>query len=72
MYYVIRSGVPRTSWQLDILPVVHRRKLKDLTTFYKMKNGLYDCNVYSYMKFCLDSRLRFSVQGKLKHRRPNI
>jgi hypothetical protein len=37
-----------------------------------MKNGLYDCNVYSYMEFCLDSRLRSSVQGKLKHSGPIV
>ena len=40
---------PERLRQLDILPLVHRRELKDLTTFYKMKNGLYDCNVDSFV-----------------------
>ena len=55
--------------RLTVLPLVYRRKIKDLTTFHKMKIGKYDCNFRSYIEFCLDKRLRSFAQGKLKSAR---
>ena len=44
--------------RLNLLPMVYRREIKDLTTFHKMKIGKYDCNFRSYIEFCSDKRLR--------------
>ena len=52
--------------RLDLLPLVHRREVKDLSTFYKMKCGYYDCDIETYVQFCSDTRLRSFSQGKLK------
>ena len=52
--------------RLDLLPLLHRREIKDLTTFYKLKSGLYNCDIDSYVAFCSDTRLRSTAQGKLK------
>lgn len=52
--------------RLDLLPLVYRREIKDLTTFHKMIIGQYDCNFQSYIEFCSDKRLRSFAQGKLK------
>ena len=51
---------------LKLLPLVYRREVKDLTTFYKMKRGLYNCDFESYISFCTDKRLRSFSEGKLK------
>ena len=37
--------------RLNLLPLVYRREIKDLTTFHKMKIGKYDCNFRSYIEF---------------------
>lgn len=46
--------------------VVYRREVKDLTTFYKIKCGHYNCTVDSYFEFCSDKRLRFYSSSKLE------
>ena len=51
---------------LSLLPLVYRREVKDLTTFYKMKCGLYKCSFESFICFCSDKRLRSFSEGKLK------
>ena len=52
-----------------LLPLLHRREIKDLTTYFKMRNGLYSSFIDFYVEFCSDTRLRSTVQGKLKIRK---
>ena len=44
--------------QLNLLSLVYRREVKDITTFYKLKCGLYNYSVERYFDFCSDKRLR--------------
>ena len=52
--------------QLNLLPLVYRREVKDITTFYKLKCGLYNYSVERYFDFCSDKRLRSYSSNKLK------
>lgn len=52
--------------QLDLLPLVYHREVKDFTTFYKFKCGYYNCAFDSYFEFCSDKRLRSYSSNKLK------
>ena len=52
--------------RLDLLPLVNRREVKDLSTFYKLKSGNFNCSFNSYFKFCSDERLRSHASNKLK------
>ena len=52
--------------QLNLLPLVYRREVKDITTFYKLKCGLYNYSVGRYFDFCSDQRLRSYSSNKLK------
>ena len=52
---------------LKLLPLVYRREVKDLITFYNMKRGLYNCDFESfYISSYSDKRLRSFSEGKLK------
>ena len=44
--------------QLNLLPLVYQREVKDITTFYKLKCGYYNYSVERYFDFCSDKRLR--------------
>ena len=52
--------------QLNLLPLVYRREVKDITTFYKLKSGYYNYSVGRYFNFCSDKRLRSYSSNKLK------
>ena len=52
--------------RLDLLPLVYRREVKDLSTFYKLKSGNFNCSFNSYFQFCSDERLRSHASNKLK------
>ena len=52
--------------QLKLLPLVYRREVKDITTFYKLKCGHYNYSVDRYFEFCSDKRLRSYSGNKLK------
>ena len=52
--------------QLNLRPLVYRREVKDITTFYKLKCGLYNYSVERYFEFCSDKRLRSFSSNKLK------
>ena len=52
--------------QLNLLPLVYRREVRDLTTFYKLKCGLYNYSTERYFNFCSDKRLRSYSSNKLK------
>ena len=52
--------------KLNLLPLVYRREVKDLTTFYKLKCGYYNVPVDNYFEFCADKRLRSYSSNKLK------
>ena len=52
LYYPMRLEL------LKLLPLVYRREIKDLSTSYKMKCVLYNCDFESYISFCSDKRLR--------------
>ena len=52
--------------QLNLLPLVYRREVKDITTFFKLKCGLYNYPVESYFESCSDKRLRSYTSNKLK------
>ena len=65
---LLLPDLPYCEWlqRLNLLPLIYRREIKDLTTFHKMKIGKYDCNFRSYIEFCSDKRLGSFTQGKLK------
>ena len=44
--------------RLAQLPLVYRREVKELSTFYKLKSGNFNCSFNSYFQFCSDDRLR--------------
>ena len=44
--------------QLNLLPLVYQREVKDITTFYKLNCGYYNYSVERYFDFCSDKRLR--------------
>ena len=52
--------------QLNLLPLVYRREVKDITTFYKLKCGYYNYSIGRYFDFCSDKRLRSYSGNKLK------
>ena len=52
--------------RLALLPLVYRREVKDLSTFYKLKSGNFSCSFNSYFQFCSDDRLRSYASIKLK------
>ena len=52
--------------QLNLLPLVYQREVKDITTFYKVKCGYYNYSVERYFEFCSDKRLRSYSSNKLK------
>ena len=52
--------------RLALLPLVYRREVKDLSTFYKLKSGNFNCSFNSYFQFCSDERLRSHTSNKLK------
>ena len=52
--------------QLNLLPFVYQREVKDITTFYKLKCGYYNDSVERYFDFCSDKRLRSYSSNKLK------
>ena len=52
--------------RLNLLPLVYRREVKDLTTFYKLKCGHFNFSINSYFQFCSDKRLRSHSSNKLK------
>ena len=52
--------------RLALLPLVYRREVKDLSTFYKLKSGNFNCSFNSYFQFCSDDRLRSYASNKLK------
>ena len=52
--------------QLNLLPLVYQREVKDITTFYKLKCGYYNYSVERYFDFCSDKRLRSYSSNKLK------
>ena len=52
--------------QLNLLPLVYQREVKDITTFYKLKCGYYNYSVERYFEFCSDKRLRSFSSNKLK------
>ena len=52
--------------RLNLLPLVYRREVKDLSTFYKMKNGHFNSSFNSYFQFCSNERLRSHSSNKLK------
>ena len=41
-------------------------EVKDLSTFYKLKSGTFNCSCNSYFQFCSDERLRSHTSNKLK------
>ena len=51
---------------LNLLPLVYRREVKDLSTFYKLKYGHCNSSFDSYFQFCSDERLRSHSSNKLK------
>ena len=52
--------------QLNLLPLVYQREIKDITTFYKLKFGYYNYSAERYFDFCSDKRLRSYSSNKLK------
>lgn len=52
--------------KLNLLPLVYRREVKDLITFYKLKSGYYNYSFDEYFEFCSDTRLRSYSSNKLK------
>ena len=52
--------------QLDLLPLVYRREVRDLVTFYKLKYGHYNCSFDFNFQFCSDKRLRSFSNNKLR------
>ena len=52
--------------RLNLLPLVYRREVKDLSTFYKLKYGHFNSSFDSYFQFCSDERLRSHSSNKLK------
>ena len=52
--------------QLDLLPLVYRREVKDLVPFYKLNCGHYNCSFDSYFQFCSDRWLRSFSSNKLR------
>lgn len=55
--------------RLDLLQLVHRREVKNLTNFYKFKCGYYNCAFNSYFEFCSDNynkRLKSYSSNKLQ------
>jgi len=37
--------------RLDLQPLVYRREVKDLSTFYKLKSGNFNCSFNSYFEY---------------------
>ena len=56
----------RIGLEINLFPLLHPREIKYLTTFYKFNSGLYSCDIGSFVSFCSDTRLRFTLQGKIK------
>ena len=52
--------------QLNLLPLVYQREVKDITTFYKLKCGYYNYSVERYFEFFTHKRLRLYSSNKLK------
>ena len=52
--------------QLNLLPLVYRREVKDIKTFDKLMCGVYNYSVERYFDFCSDRRLRSYSSNKLK------
>lgn len=52
--------------RLNLLPLVYRREVKDLSTFYKLKCGYFNSSLKSYFQFCSDERLRSHASNKLR------
>ena len=52
--------------QRNLLPLVYRREVKDITAFYKLKCGLYNYSVERYFDFSSDKRLRSYSSNTLK------
>ena len=53
--------------RLALLPPVYRRKVKDLSTFCKLKSGNFNCSFKSYFRiFFSDDRPRSHASNKLK------
>ena len=54
--------------QLNLLPLVYQREVKDITTFYKLKCGYYNYSVERYFEFCSDKRLRSYSSNQSQNR----
>jgi len=52
--------------RLNLLPLVYRREVKDLSIFYKLKCGHFNSSFNPYFQFCSDERLRSHSGNKLK------
>ena len=52
--------------RLALLPLVYHREVKDLSNFYKLKSGNFNCSFNSYFQFCSDDRLTSYASNKLK------
>ena len=53
--------------QLNLLPLVYQREVKDITTFFKLKWGYYNYSVERYFEFCSDKNILSSYSSnKLK------
>ena len=68
---VTRQMLPNLTYnerlkRLDPLPLVYRGEVKDLSTFYILKSGNFNCSFNSYFEFCSDERLRSHASNKLK------
>ena len=49
-----------------IVIIIYRREVKDLSTFYKMKNRHFNSSWNSCFQFCFDERLRSHSSSELK------
>ena len=52
--------------RLNLLPLVYRREVKDISTFYQLKCGHFSSSFNSYFQFCSDVRLRSHSSNKLR------
>ena len=64
--YLINLTYSERLQQLNLLPLVYQREVKDITTFYKLKCGYYNYSAERYFEFCSDKRLRSYSSNKLK------
>ena len=53
--------------QLNLLPLVYQREVKDIT-FFKLKCGYYNYSVERYFEFCSDKRLRSYSSNQSQNR----